>query len=93
MKILPTQRVRMSENVLLREIDGESVLLNLDTETYFGLNETGTRMVDVLTASESIEKAGEDLLAEWDVDADRLFRDMEALILKLSENGLVHVDS
>src|SRR5437762_10901062 len=37
-------RVVVPQHVLVRFMDGESVLLNLETERYFGLDETGTRM-------------------------------------------------
>jgi hypothetical protein len=37
-------RVTVPAHVLVRVLDKESVLLNIETERYFGLDETGTRM-------------------------------------------------
>jgi hypothetical protein len=37
-------RVTVPAHVLVRFLDKESVLLNIETERYFGLDETGTRM-------------------------------------------------
>lgn len=77
----------------MRELDGESVLLNLQSERYFGLDEVGTRMWVALSRSESIQTAYEDLLSEYDVDAKLLHQDLESLIDKLVEHGLVEVSS
>lgn len=57
-------RVSVPEAVLVRELDGESILLNLKTESYFGLDRTGTRMWSLLTAGGSIQGAYETLPAE-----------------------------
>ena len=54
--------VRAPGHVLVRELEGESVLLNLDSEAYFGLDEVGTRMWAVLTTSPTIQAAYDELL-------------------------------
>ncbi len=41
-------RVAAPRHVLVRALDRESVLLNLETERYFGLDEVGTRMWQLL---------------------------------------------
>jgi len=84
-------RLSVPEDVLMRELGGESVLLNLNRECYFGLDEVGTRMWTALTASESIQAAYERLLDEYEVDGERLRQDLSALIEKLMEQGLVEV--
>jgi hypothetical protein len=91
MNISPTTRVSVPSDILFRELDGESVILNLGTGCYFGLQEVGTRMWAALTASESIQAAYEILLAEYEVDAEQLRRDLEELVGKLVEHGLVQV--
>ena len=82
-------RVIMPKDVLLSGVEGESVLLNLESERYFGLDEVGTRMLSVLTSSNSIQAAYETLLAEYDVDADLLRQDLISLVDRLIAQGLV----
>ena len=65
-----TSRVVVPDTVLFRELDGEAVILNLDTESYLGLDPVGTRMWGVLTSQPSIEAAYQILLSEYDVAAD-----------------------
>jgi len=92
MTILFTMRVSVPEHVLLRQIEGESVLLNINNERYFGLDEVGTRMWATLTSADSIQAAYEALLGEYEVDPKQLRQDLQILIEKLVENGLIEVD-
>ncbi|MCP4309616.1 MAG: PqqD family protein, partial [bacterium] len=84
-------KVVASENVLIRELAGEAVLLNLDNEQYFGLDDIGYRMWEVLTTSDTIGDAMEILLSEYDVESDRLLQSINDLIEKCAEHGLLHV--
>ena len=59
MSISFDSKVRVPEDVLVSELDGESVLLNLKSECYFGLDEVGTRLWELLISSESIRGAYE----------------------------------
>ncbi len=88
-----TMRVRVPGHVMVREIQGESVLLNLNSERYFGLDEVGTRMWATLTTSASVQAAYEILLGEYDVEAEQLRQNVQELIAKLVENGLLEVRS
>lgn len=85
------KRTVIPAHVVVQEVEGESVLLNLDSERYFGLDETGTRMWVVLAESASIQVAYEALLAEYDVAPEVLRSDMEDLIGQMVENGLLEL--
>lgn len=89
MSLPPSTRFAVPDHVLVRELGGESVLLNLDTETYFGLDETGTRFWAALTSYPSLEEACRALDGVWDVDAERLERDVVELAEALVEKGLL----
>lgn len=84
-------RVTVPAHVVMQDVEGECVLLNLDSECYFGLDEVGTRMWAVLTAAASIQEAYEALLAEYDVAPEVLREDMEELIGQLVENSLLEL--
>ena len=91
MSIAFESRVHVPSDVLLSELDGESVLLNLKTETYFGLDEIGTQMWSALTNAPSIQAAYDLLKAEYEVDAERLREDLVSILDKLLEHGLLEV--
>ena len=82
-------RVVVPQTVLFRELDGEAVILNLDTESYLGLDTVGTRMWNVLTAQPSIEAAFQVLLAEYDVAPETLHADLERLVGEMLEHKLI----
>ncbi|OLC94869.1 MAG: hypothetical protein AUH86_13455 [Acidobacteria bacterium 13_1_40CM_4_58_4] len=86
-----TDRGAVPAHVLVRFLDRESVLLNLETERYFGLDETATRMWQVVTGSQDIEAAYQELLAEYDVEPELLRTNLTDLLGQLVENGLLQV--
>ncbi len=83
--------VRAPDHVLVRELGGESLLLNLESETYFGLDEVGTRMWTQLVDSSSIEQALVALRKEYGVEEDVLRHDLAALLAQLLDHGLLVV--
>ncbi|MDQ3174013.1 MAG: PqqD family protein [Acidobacteriota bacterium] len=85
------QQVILPADVLISNVSGESVLLNLNSERYFGLDEVGTRMLSVLTTCKSIQTAFEMLLEEYDVENGLLRQDLIDLIDRLVEQGLLEI--
>ena len=69
----------------------ERVLLDLATETYYGLDEVGARFWSVLTAAATIDDGVSVLLGEYDVAPDVLRRDVSTLLSSLAERGLVGI--
>ena len=89
MTISFTDRAKVHNDVLLSNLQEESVILNLDSERYYGLDSVGTRMLSVLTSSHSIEAAYERLAAEYDVDREMLRKDLLELVEHLITQGLL----
>ena len=76
---------------MISRLQEESVLLNLDSERYYGLDDVGTRMLSVLTSSDSVQSAWLQLVDEYDVDREVLREDLVTLVERLLEQGLVEV--
>ena len=91
MPISFNDRVRVPEEILISGLQGESVILNLNSERYFGLDEVGTRFLTLLSEAESIQAAYDSLLEEYDVEPEVLRRDLTALLDELVQQGLVKV--
>jgi hypothetical protein len=79
-----------SSDVLVQEVAGEAVLLDLASEQYFGLNEVGVRVWQILTEHGKPEKAVEILLDEYEVDEEILRQDVAMLVSGFLESGLMH---
>src|ERR1700747_2045203 len=86
-------RVTVPQHVLIRFLDKESVLLNIETERYFGLDETGTRMWQLVTSAPNIDAAYQELLNEFDVESDLLRLHLTELLARLVQHGLLHIQS
>jgi hypothetical protein len=76
-------------SVVAQEVEGETVILDLGRGHYFGLDLVGTRIWQLLSEGRSRETAVRTMLAEYDVEEDRLRRDFESLLTELLSRGLV----
>ena len=85
-------RVRVSGDVVFREIGGEAVLLDLATGVYFGLNEVGTRIWNLLQADGSLRNAFDALRTQYEVPSDQLERDLLDVVGRMFSKGLVLED-
>jgi hypothetical protein len=85
-------RVRIPKDVLFQDLDGEAVLLNMQSGKYFGLDPIGTRIWNLLIEHGSLAIAYQSVLDEYDVDPDRLRFDFLALVDQLAMNGLIELD-
>ena len=84
-------RVVVPDDVLERGIGNESILLNLNNENYYGLDEAGRHFWETLEASASIQEAFDKLLAEYDVEEGTLRTDLIEFIGALVEQGLIEL--
>lgn len=79
-------------HVLVRKAGDETVLLNLRTEHYYGLEGVGARFWELVETGTTFGEAVDALRSEYDVRADTLTADLMALSTDLRENGLLLVD-
>ncbi len=85
-----TRDVRVSPDVLFRSFsEEESVLVDLASGTYFGLNEVGTFIWTSISEHGSIARTLDELTSEFDVERDRANGDIHALVEQLLEKGLL----
>lgn len=82
-------RVALSNDVLVQEVEGEAVLLDLKSEQYFGLNEVGVQLWRALEANPDLDAAHRRLLDLFEVEPDRLADDLVSIIADLEKAGLV----
>jgi len=80
---------KLPEHVLMTELDGEAVLLDLEKSHYFGLNEIGTDIIHLMQSMDSAEKIVDDIHARYDVERNTLQSDYDRLITELLDEGLI----
>lgn len=87
-----SRSVAVPSYALLRVLpDQEAVVLNLETEVYFGLNASALRMWETATAAPNLGAAFETLKEDFDADPDQIRHDFEALISELVDRGLLQL--
>ena len=70
----------LNDRVLCRIVEDEAVLLDLDSGQYYGLNNVGTRIWQLLGAGHSASSICELVVQEFEVAEAEAEADVEALI-------------
>lgn len=80
---------RVPDHVVYRDFAEQTVVLNLRTGRYHGLNETAGAMLAAVREAPSIAAAADRLAPEWDVAEDVLLADLDDLCDGLERRGLL----
>ena len=83
--------LRLPKDVIFRELDGEAVVLNLESGIYFGLDAVGTRVWRLCEELGSLQAVWEAMQREFDAPRETLRSDLLAFVDELSAHGLVAV--
>jgi Coenzyme PQQ synthesis protein D (PqqD) len=79
-------------HVVYRPFPTETVLLNLETGSYHGLDPTGGRMLELLEAGRSLPEAAATMAEEYDQSAADVESDLRELCRSLLQRGLIQAD-
>jgi hypothetical protein len=86
------QTITLSPDVISQEVSGETVLLDLESEHYFGLDEVGTRIWQLARETDDLKAIYDTLLAEYDVAENRLKQDLDVLLGEIAGLGLITLE-
>jgi hypothetical protein len=90
---LAEARIAIPAHVVHRAFPTQTVLLNLNTGQYHGLNPTAGRMLEVLGETGNPREAAARLAADFEVPVDVVAKDLRDLCAGLVERGLLEVNS
>jgi hypothetical protein len=62
------QKIARSDNFVFNEVDGELVMMNIETGAYASLNETGKSIWTLLDAPKSLSEVVSSLVEEYEID-------------------------
>ncbi len=88
-----TDKVTIPAEVMARQVGEETVILDLASGTYFGLDPVGARIWQLVSEGRALMEVCEVMLAEYDVSRDEIERDLTELLDALGEKGLIKVES
>ena len=82
-------RLKISGDVMSRQLGEDCVMLDLKSGTYFGLDPVGARVWQLLNDGKSIDEACAILATEFDATREQIDADVSQLVKELAANGLV----
>jgi hypothetical protein len=84
-----SDKLDIPEQVMARQVGEETVILDLASGTYFGLDAVGARIWQLASEGRTLEEVCAVLVEEYDVGAQQLERDVDELANELAAHGLV----
>lgn len=85
------ERIRIPQHVVYRRLANETVMLNVQTGQYHGLNETGGRILEVLEETADAELTVSRLAGEFGVAEEALRADVARFCDDLARRGLIEI--
>jgi len=82
--------VKISPNVLLQEVDDETILLDIESEEYFSLNEIGRVFYELLQEHKNLAEVLQELQNYFDAPKEQLEQDLFAFVKALDEKKLIN---
>ena len=87
-EMTPDDHFTLREDLVVEEVDDEIVVLDLDGNQYFGLNEVAWLIWQAIDEQKSLAQIVEEIASEFEIDEDRARDDTMAFIEQLLEAGL-----
>jgi hypothetical protein len=85
-------KVKVPQSVVFRSFPTETVVLNLTTGKYHGLNPTAGKMLQALTEADSVREAAAAVAYDYDAPAETIEVDICELCQNLLDRGLIERD-
>src|ERR1700722_5891273 len=89
---LLASKIKLPQHVVYRSFPSETVVLNLNTGKYHGLNATAGRMLEELERAASVRDAASMLAQSYGQSQDVVEHDLCELCKALLERGLIEAD-
>ena len=80
---------KIPETSVNQKVGDELVILNLESGNYFGLDEVGARMVELIGEHGHVDKVVACMLEEYDTSQMQIKADLEELLQELKKNDLI----
>lgn len=73
------------------DLAGEAVILDFKSGVYYGLNEVGARIWNLIQEPKTINEIRDAILEEYEVEPSQCDLDLKALLQQLKAEGLIEV--
>lgn len=89
--LTPGAIVVAADDQISCNLDGQAAILNLTSGTYYGLDEVGATVWELIASPRRVAEIRDAVLQCYDVDAAQCDRDLNTLLRDLANHGLIEV--
>ena len=86
-----SSKIVVSEDVVSCDLGGETAMLEMKEGVYYGLNEMGTIIWELIQKPVTVQEIIDHILEEYDVDEETCFQDLVELVQEMIKNNLVEI--
>jgi hypothetical protein len=83
------KRYNRNPDLLSVEMDGDLVMMSIESGDYFGVSGIGPRIWELIETPRSFGELVDTICAEYEVDAETASADLRIFLDQLSENGMI----
>lgn len=86
-------RICRNKNTVSTELDGETVILDVSSGVYSGLDLVGTFIWNMMEGTVLVSEIRDEVLKKYDVDEDQCVTDLILFLRNLAYNGLIEISN
>ena len=90
-KLSRSSKIVVSKDVVSCDLGGETAMLEMKEGVYYGLNEMGTVIWELIQEPVTVQEVVDHILDEYEVDEETCFNDLIELIEQMEKNKLVDI--
>jgi hypothetical protein len=83
------KRYSQNPDLLSVEMDGDLVMMSIETGNYFGVSGIGPRVWELIGTPRTFAELMDTICVEYEVDAETASADLRNFLEKLSDNGML----
>ena len=91
MEIKGNSTIKKSDSFIASDIDGQAVMMSIENSKYFGMDEVGTSIWNLLDKNPSFEELISDLIAEYEIDKETCENDTRVFLERLLQYKLIEI--
>ncbi len=84
--------IRRKDEIISGDVDGETVMMSIEGGNYHSLNETGSRIWDLLENSSTVGRIIDALKDEYETEPEVITREAYRFLEQLLERGIIQID-
>jgi len=86
-----SSKIVVSKDVVSCDLGGETAMLDMKEGVYYGLNEIGTIIWELIQKPITLQEIVDTIMEEYEVDEETCFADLTELVEQMAENKLVEI--